>query len=152
AGVLKAGGVCVPLDPAYPKDRLGFMLKDTAARLILTVETLDDALPTHQAELLYLDRMWDNLAIECPVVLRHQVDAHHAAYVLYTSGSTGRPKGVVLSHRALCNRFFWGQSTFPLSEADAVLQNNSFSFDVAIWEFFGPWMAGARVVLARPGG
>jgi amino acid adenylation domain-containing protein len=75
-----------------------------------------------------------------------------AAYVMYTSGSTGRPKGVVISHAAICNRLAWMQEAFRLAAGERVLQKTPVGFDVSVWEFFWPLMAGAVVVLARPGG
>jgi amino acid adenylation domain-containing protein len=74
------------------------------------------------------------------------------AYVIYTSGSTGAPKGAMLHHRGLRNRLLWGQETFRLGPDDAVLQKTPLTFDVSVWELFWPLAAGARLVLARPGG
>src|SRR5262249_23752923 len=76
----------------------------------------------------------------------------HLAYIIYTSGSTGRPKGAANTHRAICNRLLWMQEAYRLTAADAVVQKTPYSFDVSVWEFFWPLMAGARLVLARPGG
>ena len=74
------------------------------------------------------------------------------AYVIYTSGSTGKPKGAMNTHRGICNRLLWMQDEYRLTESDVVLQKTPFSFDVSVWEFFWPLMAGARMVLAKPGG
>nr|WP_281286742.1 amino acid adenylation domain-containing protein [Catellatospora sichuanensis] len=71
---------------------------------------------------------------------------------MYTSGSTGRPKGAVNSHRAIVNRLDWMQRTYPLDRTDAVLHKTPTSFDVSVWELIWPLTAGARLVLARPGG
>ncbi len=76
----------------------------------------------------------------------------NVAYVIYTSGSTGRPKGVVVAHRAIRNRLLWMQDAYPLSGADRVLQKTPASFDVSVWEFFWPLLAGATLVVARPEG
>ena len=74
------------------------------------------------------------------------------AYVLYTSGSTGQPKGVMISHGAISNHMRWMQEQFPLGASDAVLQKTPFSFDASVWEFWAPLLAGARLVMAQPGG
>jgi amino acid adenylation domain-containing protein len=76
----------------------------------------------------------------------------HLAYVIYTSGSTGRPKGVMNEHGGVVNRLLWAQSQFQLSSADRVLQKTPFGFDVSVWEFFLPLLAGAQLVMAKPGG
>ena len=72
--------------------------------------------------------------------------------MIYTSGSTGTPKGAMNTHEGVCNRLLWMQKRYRLTPADAVLQKTPFSFDVSVWEFFWPLLAGARLVLARPGG
>ncbi|MEB0259904.1 AMP-binding protein, partial [Undibacterium sp. 5I1] len=74
----------------------------------------------------------------------------HLAYVIYTSGSTGMPKGVMNQHNGVVNRLLWAQDQFTLGAADRVLQKTSFAFDVSVWEFFLPLLAGARLILARP--
>src|SRR5262245_44251970 len=76
----------------------------------------------------------------------------HLAYVIYTSGSTGRPKGVMVAQRGVVNRLSWMQREYPLGAGDAVLQKTPLSFDVSVWEVFGPLLVGGRVVLARPEG
>ncbi|HEX3758417.1 MAG TPA: amino acid adenylation domain-containing protein [Kofleriaceae bacterium] len=76
----------------------------------------------------------------------------HLAYVIYTSGSTGRPKGVMNEHRGVVNRLRWMQHAYQLTEHDVVLQKTPYSFDVSVWELFWPLIAGARLVMAQPGG
>src|SRR4029077_7129375 len=74
------------------------------------------------------------------------------AYVIYTSGSTGRPKGSMNSHGAVLNRLLWSQETLYLAPDERVLQKTPVSFDVSVWELFWPLLAGACLVVARPGG
>ena len=76
----------------------------------------------------------------------------HPAYVIYTSGSTGTPKGVTVTHQAIVNRLAWMQGEYGLSADDRVLQKTPYSFDVSVWEFFWPLMAGAGLVMAEPDG
>src|SRR4029077_7079755 len=73
-------------------------------------------------------------------------------YVLYTSGSTGRPKGVMIPHRGASNHMLWMLAAFPLGPEDRVLQRTPICFDASVWEFWAPLLAGARLVMARPGG
>jgi amino acid adenylation domain-containing protein/non-ribosomal peptide synthase protein (TIGR01720 family) len=74
------------------------------------------------------------------------------AYVIYTSGSTGQPKGAMNAHRGVVNRLLWMQRQYGLAADDVVLQKTPFSFDVSVWEFFWPLIAGARLVVAKPEG
>ncbi len=150
-GVLKAGGAYVPLDPDYPPDRLAFMIGDAAAPVLLTQRHLAGRLPATDVAVLLLDdpAAW---AGEPDAGLPQLAAPASAAYVIYTSGSTGRPKGVPNTHRAICNRLDWMQRTYRLTAGDVVLQKTPASFDVSVWEFFWPLLAGARLVLVRPGG
>ncbi|MFE9427313.1 amino acid adenylation domain-containing protein [Kitasatospora sp. NPDC006697] len=145
--VLKSGAAYLPLDPDYPAERLAYMVADSGARLLLTQRNLPDAPPA--AQVLYLDDPSDGYPDTPPEPQAGPLDP---AYAIYTSGSTGRPKGVLVPHRAICNRLHWMQQAYPLTGADAVLQKTPASFDVSVWEFFWPLLAGARLVLARPGG
>ncbi|HVS00968.1 MAG TPA: amino acid adenylation domain-containing protein, partial [Thermoanaerobaculia bacterium] len=147
-GILKAGAAYVPLDPDHPADRLAFQDRDAGLRLILTRDGLADRLPGAEDRFLFLesDAPVDGDLVEVPV------DPDNPAYVLYTSGSTGRPKGAVISHRAIANRLLWMQEALQLSPADRVLQKTPFSFDVSVWELFWPFMTGACLVVAKPGG
>jgi amino acid adenylation domain-containing protein len=152
---LKAGGTYVPLDPAYPRERLAFMLADSRVPVLLTQERLLAALPDTEARVVCLDSQWGEIAAESagelpPLASATGDDA--LAYVIYTSGSTGRPKGAMNSHRAICNRLLWIEGVDPLTPDDRLIQKTPFSFDVSVWELFWPLSSGARLVLARPGG
>ncbi|HVS00656.1 MAG TPA: amino acid adenylation domain-containing protein, partial [Thermoanaerobaculia bacterium] len=151
--VLKAGGAYVPLDPEYPRERLAFMLTDAQPAVLLSSGTLRDRLPDPGIPAVWLDREAGALGAESgDRPTGGWADSSQLAYMIYTSGSTGRPKGAMVSHRSICNRLFWMQSAYQLTATDAVLQKTPFSFDVSVWEFFWPLMAGARLVIARPGG
>jgi amino acid adenylation domain-containing protein/FkbM family methyltransferase len=151
-GVLKAGGAYLPLDPALPAERLAWMLEDTRAPLVLTVRRLRDALPDSDAEVFELDADWSHVGRQSAEPLPSASGGSNLAYVIYTSGSTGRPKGVMIQHRSICNRLLWTLDAFPLAASDRLLQKTVFSFDASVWELFAPLMAGAQLVLARPGG
>jgi amino acid adenylation domain-containing protein/non-ribosomal peptide synthase protein (TIGR01720 family) len=150
--VLKAGGAYVPLDPEYPRERLGQMLEDAQLTVLLTQRHLLDNIPDHQASVLCVDEAWADLENETADNIASGATAENLAYVIFTSGSTGRPKGAMNTHRGIVNRLLWMQDEYGLTPADRVLQKTPFSFDVSVWEFFWPLLAGAQLVLARPGG
>ena len=140
-GVLRAGGACAPLDPAYPAERLEFMLADAGARAVVTSSRLrTQAGPTA----ICLDT--DPLATEPPID-PSGVSLDHLAYVIYTSGSTGRPKGVAMPHRALSNLMAWQVSASALGPGHATLQFTSASFDVSFQEIFATLVVGGTLVL-----
>ncbi|MBD2244331.1 non-ribosomal peptide synthetase [Nostoc sp. FACHB-888] len=151
-GILKAGGTYVPLDPAYPSERLAFILSDTQTPVLLTQEKLVKNLPPHQAQVVCLDSNWQGntqYSQENPV---NQTTADNLIYVIYTSGSTGQPKGVMIPHRGICNQLYWRQTTFKLTPTDKVLLTISFSFDPSVWQIFWPLCFGGQLIIARPGG
>ena len=144
-GILKAGAAYVPLDPAYPAERLAFILADTQTPIILTQERLVTSLQTHSGQVVCLDSHWELIAQnsqENPVC---KTTSDHLIYIIYTSGSTGQPKGVMIPHQGICNQLFWRQKTFELTAADKVLQNISFSFDPSVWQIFWPLCFGAKL-------
>ncbi|GAB4190172.1 MAG: non-ribosomal peptide synthetase [Coleofasciculaceae cyanobacterium] len=151
-GLLKAGGAYVPLDPTYPKERLAFMLEDTRISVLLTQAKFANELPEHNAKVVCLDAEWQALAHQSQDNPISGITLENLAYVIYTSGSTGKPKGAMNTHQGLCNRLLWMQDAYRLTAADRVLQKTPFSFDVSVWEFFWPLIAGTRLVLAKPEG
>jgi len=150
--VLKAGGAYVPLDPSYPAERLGHMLEDARAPVVLAQPHLASQLPAQAGEVLLLDASWAAYAGEVGEDLEDMGKPQDLAYVIFTSGSTGRPKGAMNEHRGICNRLLWMQEEYGLTGEDRVLQKTPFSFDVSVWEFFWPLLTGARLVIARPEG
>ncbi|WP_175725334.1 non-ribosomal peptide synthetase/type I polyketide synthase [Burkholderia ambifaria] len=150
--ILKAGGAYVPVDPEYPAERVRFMIDNAQLRWLLTQQHLLDALPDTDARLIVVDR--DTLDLDAAPASNPApaLGGENLAYMIYTSGSTGRPKGALNTHRAITNRILWMQHAYTLGADDAVLQKTPFSFDVSVWEFFWPLIAGARLVFARPGG
>jgi amino acid adenylation domain-containing protein len=150
--VMKAGGAYVPLDPEYPQERLRFMLEDSGVRVLLTGQGTLETLPVNVEHVVSVEGDWEASASEGAAPPPSGVEPGNTAYVIYTSGSTGRPKGVLIPHEAILNRLLWGQDVYPLTREDRVLQKASFSFDFSVWEIFGTLLAGAQLVLARPGG
>ena len=149
-GVLLAGAAYLPLDPSQPVARLAFMTGDAGADVVLaTRATAGLAREAGARRVLLLDDLPPGGSGRSRLPAPRGTDA---AYVLYTSGSTGRPKGVVITHEAIVNRLLWMQDTFRLAASDRVLQKTPVGFDVSVWELFLPLLAGATLVLARPGG
>ncbi|HZD93601.1 MAG TPA: amino acid adenylation domain-containing protein, partial [Candidatus Sulfotelmatobacter sp.] len=149
--VLKAGGGYVPLDPAYPGERLSYMLRDSGARIVVTHSALLCTFSQHSMRVIALDAEWPQIALESqspPAVAAHP---HDLAYIIYTSGSTGHPKGVAVEHLQVCNQLFWAGEALSLSSHDCVLQKASFGFDASILEIFLPLACGARIAIAAPG-
>lgn len=152
-GILKAGGGYVPLDPAYPGERLAFMIEDTQISVLLTQARLVESLPPHQAQVVCLDTQWEEIAFHSEENPISAVTPDNLAYVIYTSGSTGRPKGVAMSHRPLSNLIIWQliwqreSSTLPIGAK--TLQFAPLSFDVSFQEIFSTWCSGGTLVLIR---
>jgi pristinamycin I synthase-3/4 len=144
-GILKAGGSYLPLDLAYPKERLAFMLEDGRAPVLLTQESLLDALPESQAEVVCLDRDRPAIATEDGTDLDDTAGPEQLAYVIYTSGSTGVPKGVAVPHRAVV-RLVRDTDYVALTAADRIAQASNASFDAATFEIWGALLNGARLV------
>jgi amino acid adenylation domain-containing protein len=153
-GILKARAAYLPLDPGYPAERLAYMVEDAEPLCVITTASAADILPAGTM-LLCLDAEVIQQQLQNEPEQNSERDAllpQHPAYVIYTSGSTGRPKGVVVEHGAIVNRLQWMQQAYGLDRSDAVLQKASFSFDVSVWEIFGSFIAGAKIVVTRSGG
>ncbi|HEV8583000.1 MAG TPA: amino acid adenylation domain-containing protein [Thermoanaerobaculia bacterium] len=154
-GVLKAGGAYVPLDPEYPAHRLAHMFADAGIQIVLTQRRLLSVLPQPwPSSVVCLDSDWPAIAAHrsAPTVQQLEPAGNSLAYVIFTSGSTGRPKGAAIPQRAIVNHMLWMQSEYPLQPGDRVLQKTPFSFDASVWEFYAPLIAGAALVIAKPGG
>ena len=146
-GVLKAGGVYVPLDPAYPKERLAFMLEDAEVPVLLTQEPLLGGLPEHNAKVVCLDSDWKAIALESPENPICSTIAANLAYVIYTSGSTGQPKGVLVSHASIGEHCLNIQKYYRLGSSDRALQFGSLSFDLSLEQILPTLIVGGRLVM-----
>ncbi|MCC7368636.1 MAG: amino acid adenylation domain-containing protein [Chloroflexi bacterium] len=152
-GILKAGGAYLPLDPAYPAERLGLMLEDAGVAVIVTDAETAPSLPVSSDRTLLLHGPGDGEAEESTESGRpdgaRSTDpgADDLAYVIYTSGSTGRPKGVMIPHRAAVNFLTSLDSALPHATTDVVCAVTSVSFDIALLELFWPLIRGARTVV-----
>ncbi|MBZ4422889.1 non-ribosomal peptide synthetase, partial [Myxococcus sp. RHSTA-1-4] len=147
-GVLKAGGAYVPLDPEYPAERLGFMLEDSGARVVVARGAFREKLGDAPGRVwLDVDSLPATGEVSKPAM---QVPPSAAAYVLYTSGSTGRPKGVVVQHRSLVNFTRAAWRAFPVEPGDRVLQFASISWDTSAEEIYPCLTRGGTLVLRTP--
>ena len=145
-GVLKAGGAYVPIDPSYPRERIAWMLEDSAVPVLLTQEKLAGALPA-VARMVQLDADWAE--IEAESAQGHAAPATPAslAYVIYTSGSTGRPKGVMIHHEGLVNYLWWARGAYHVAEGRGAPVHSSVSFDLTVTSLFAPLLCGRTVVM-----
>jgi amino acid adenylation domain-containing protein len=152
-GVLKAGGAYVPFDPAYPIERLQYMLADCQPLALLTDIDLPEALSAGLAATstaiidLRSDAEWRHGEESNPERAAVGVQPSSLAYVIYTSGSTGEPKGVMVEHRGVASQVAEIAGQYGLRSDDCVLQFNSFAFDVSVEEIFGCLSAGAKLLL-----
>ncbi len=149
-GILKAGGVYMPLDPSYPAERLVWMLTDAQLNLVLTQKHLIGALSSDHAQFICLDTDWEQITLESPLNLVNKIVPENLAYMIYTSGSTGIPKGVMNTHRGIYNTLLWCQEAYQLTGRDALLQRTGISFDPSLQEILWPLIAGARLVIPHP--
>lgn len=146
-GVVRSGAAYVPLDPAFPPDRIAFMLDDARVSTLVTLRSLIPRLPEVDSEPLCLDALPAAPPAETPPA-QTGVRPTDPAYVIYTSGSTGRPKGVVIPHRAVVNFLRSMRDAPGLDARDVLLAVTTLSFDIAVLELLLPLVVGGRVVLA----
>ena len=147
-GVLKAGAAYVPLDPAFPDDRLRRVAAASGLAVLLTERALAEDAPRHADTVtLRVDVDWPRIASEAAAPLDTVATPEMLAYVMYTSGSTGEPKGVALTHRCLGNLVRWQIATYPVPLGYRTLQLTSVSFDVSFQEIFATLCAGGTLVL-----
>jgi amino acid adenylation domain-containing protein len=145
--VLKAGAAYVPLDPRYPRARLGFMIEDSGLAILLTHSGLQALLPDHAARPVCLDTGWDAIAEQPDAPMEATGRPEDLAYVIYTSGSTGRPKGTLLEHRNVVNYLCWAREAYAVAAGDGAPVNSSISFDATVTSLIAPLVSGRRVDL-----
>ncbi len=145
-GIVEAGAAWLPLDTGYPDDRLRMMLEDAKPSLLITT---DEQLPRFN-DLPIATFSYNTLLPATDAEPLRLAKPEQTAYIIFTSGSTGRPKGVMVGHTAIVNRLKWMQDHYSLAAHDVVAQKTPCSFDVSVWEFWWPFIAGAKLVMAEP--
>ncbi|MFN8008648.1 MAG: amino acid adenylation domain-containing protein [Terriglobia bacterium] len=148
-GILKAGGAYVPLDPQYPPERLGFMLEDSGAAVVVTEQAFLERFEAEGVRTVCLERDRESIAGASRENPDNRTTAKNLAYVIYTSGSTGKPKGVMIPHGAVVNFLMSMQREPGIEAKDVLLAVTTLSFDIAGLELYLPLVAGARVVLLK---
>ncbi len=145
--ILKAGSAYLPLDLSYPTARLGYMLNQAQAPLLLTQTRYQATLPKTDARVICLDEIGRQLEALPTQNLTSTTQPEHLAYLIYTSGSTGQPKGVAMPHRSLANLLQWQLRSSHAGAGSRTLQFTPVSFDVSFQEIFGTFCSGGTLVL-----
>ncbi|WP_073220647.1 amino acid adenylation domain-containing protein [Streptomyces sp. NBRC 110465] len=147
-GVLKAGCAYVPLDPAYPDERLAAMVRDSGTRALLTEKALLDRIPLPDGTRAFLLEDALSAVGNAPQPTVPEIGPETLAYVIYTSGSSGVPKGVAMPHGPLANLLDWQCAHSACGTGDRTLQFSALSFDVSFQEMFSTWASGGALVVA----
>jgi non-ribosomal peptide synthetase component F len=134
------------MDPAYPADRLAFMLDDAQAPVLITSPSFAQRMPTAKREIVNINA--PQIATEPDDLPLFEKAPGDLAYVIYTSGSTGRPKGVEITHGSLTNLVSWHQEAFSVTSADRASHLAGLGFDAAVWELWPYLATGASIHLA----
>ncbi len=148
-GILKAGAAYVPLDPAYPRERITATLRDARAPLLVARDRFRPLLDGYAGTGIWLDADRDEVARASEARPACRAGSANAAYLIYTSGSTGRPKGVVIEHRSATALLEWCREAWPAEACRGVLGSTSVSFDMSVFEVFHTLGVGGTLVLAE---
>ncbi len=152
--ILKAAGAYVPLDPSYPAERLTQLLNDCGPHLLLTDAAgrlaLGDDATQAVSRHVDLDRIGEDCAAyptDDPDPQVRGLTPQHLAYIIYTSGSTGTPKGVMVEHAQVVRLFEATRAWYDFDETDTWCLFHSFAFDFSVWEMWGAWSHGGRLIM-----
>lgn len=148
-GVMKAGGAYLPIDPAYPQERIHFMLADSGTGLVIT-NLADARLADYSGEIIvYSELAWEELDSSN---MDHVHGPADLAYIIYTSGSTGRPKGAMIEHRGLMNYIWWAKKVYVRDTIPTFPMYSSLAFDLTVTSIFTPLISGGRIIVYRDHG
>ncbi len=151
-GILKAGCAYIPIDPAYPADRLRFMMDDALAPLVVTeMVNLDKLLFLNETDygVISLDGGWEVISKysgKNPELINN---SRNLSYIIYTSGSTGRPKGAMIEHRSVINYAFFARKKHSITPGDHILQFSSINFDMSVGDMFPALLFGATLYITH---
>ena len=145
-GILKSGGVYLPIDTSYPIDRINYIVSDSQSKIIMTSSDLNESHQFKSGEVLILEQaeIYDQYS---KLALEFKPDKEDLAYIIYTSGSTGKPKGVMVTHFSLGDYMNTFINEIGVTPNDAFVQHNSISFDASFEEVFAPLCAGACLII-----
>ncbi|MFC5699787.1 amino acid adenylation domain-containing protein, partial [Cohnella faecalis] len=144
-GILKAGGAYLPIDPDYPAERIGYMLEDSGADILLTQKRLQGQTMGFAGEVLHVDD--ERLYALDDTDLAHMGSSKDLAYVIYTSGSTGKPKGAMITHQGLVNYVSWANKVYMQEDRLDSALFSSISFDLTVTSLYLPLITGNKVVV-----
>jgi tyrocidine synthetase-3 len=150
-GILKASGAYLPIDPGYPEERIKYMLKDSGAKILVTVPGLSEKLLIVNCQLSIV-----NCQLNSPLergapkgrgVSKPAAHNSQLAYIIYTSGTTGKPKGVLIQHRNVVRLLFNDRNLFDFNKDDVWTLFHSYCFDFSVWEIYGALLYGGKLVI-----
>lgn len=140
-GIMKSGNCYIPIDAAYPKKRINYIIEDSKCELIITNEKHANSYDfANKIILEYLDL---SLTLNYTSIAKPE----SLAYMIYTSGTTGKPKGVKIKHKNIVNTLIWRKDYYNFNETHVVLQIPSFSFDSSVEDIFTPLISGSTLVV-----
>jgi len=145
--ILKAGGVYLPLDPAYPREHLQRILRQSQARVVVTEQALLGLLPGQDAAIICLDRDRDEISSQSLANPESRMRAENLTHIVYTTGSTGEPKGVAVPQRQLLNRCAWTWRDYPFEDGEVLCQRTTVNFSVSLWEMLGGLLQGVTTLI-----
>ena len=140
-GIMKSGNCYIPIDPAYPKKRINYIINDSNCELIITNEKHADSYDFSNKIIL------ENLDLSLTLNYRNITTNDSLAYMIYTSGTTGKPKGVKIKHKNIVNTLIWRKDYYKFDTTHVVLQIPSFSFDSSVEDIFTPLISGSTLVV-----
>ncbi|PSK89557.1 hybrid non-ribosomal peptide synthetase/type I polyketide synthase [Taibaiella chishuiensis] len=143
-GVWKAGGAYIPIDPAYPGDRVAFILEDSGAQLVLSTTVASTHLGSVSGLVLLDDEAIDREPVTAPDTAPDPADL---SYIIYTSGSTGKPKGAMIEHRGMLNHLYAKVNDLHMHPGSVVAYTASYTFDISVWQMFSALLCGGTTVI-----
>jgi amino acid adenylation domain-containing protein/non-ribosomal peptide synthase protein (TIGR01720 family) len=147
--ILKAGAAYVPLDPAYPKERIAFMIGDSQIKVLVTQKHLREEFFLDSVKYVCLDKGWEEICSDLKQKPLQVSTPEHLAYIIYTSGSTGVPKGVAIEHRNAVAYLYWAKSIFTPEMLQGTLAAAPISFDMSTFEILMPLISGTTIIIAE---